>query len=146
MREARAPVKAPFDMRRFYNPDLLAGRVAIITGGATGVGLVAARALAQVGATVVLASRKEAFLRRSVEILRSEKLRAEWKVLDVRDALEHSGLPPEALLVELTESTIINDPEPTEVMPTMIPPITPIATVGSGRGFTSRMRPVRCCP
>ena len=103
MREARAPVKAPFDMRRFYNPDLLAGRVAIVTGGATGVGLVAARALAQVGATVVLASRKEDFLRRSVENLRSEKLRAEWKVLNVRDpsavervfrevALEHSHL------------------------------------------------------
>src|SRR6202023_509562 len=86
MREAGTPVKALFDMHRFYNPDLLAGRVAIVTGGATGVGLVAARALAQVGATVVLASRKEDFLRRSVEDLRSENLRAEWKILDVRDA------------------------------------------------------------
>ena len=86
MRESGALVKAPFDMRRFYNPDLLAGRVAIVTGGATGVGLVAARALAQVGATVVLASRKEDFLRRSVEDLRSENLRAGWKILDVRDA------------------------------------------------------------
>jgi NAD(P)-dependent dehydrogenase (short-subunit alcohol dehydrogenase family) len=75
-----------FDMRRFYNPDLLAGRVAIVTGGATGVGLVAARALAQVGATVVLASRKEDVLCRSVEAMRSENLRADWKVLDVRDA------------------------------------------------------------
>src|SRR5438445_13413082 len=84
--EAGALVKAPFDMRRFYNPDLLAGRVAIVTGGATGVGLVAARALAQVGATVVLASRKEQSLRRAVESLRSEKLRAEWKLLNVREA------------------------------------------------------------
>jgi NAD(P)-dependent dehydrogenase (short-subunit alcohol dehydrogenase family) len=86
VREARAPVKALFDMRDFYNPELLAGRVAIVTGGATGVGLVAARALAQLGARVVLASRKEDALRRSVESLRSEQLRAEWKVLNVREA------------------------------------------------------------
>jgi NAD(P)-dependent dehydrogenase (short-subunit alcohol dehydrogenase family) len=96
-------VKAPFDMRHFYNPDLLAGRVAIVTGGATGVGLVAARALAQVGATVVLASRKQEVLRRSVENLRADDLRADWKVLNVRDedavervfgqvALEHGRL------------------------------------------------------
>jgi NAD(P)-dependent dehydrogenase (short-subunit alcohol dehydrogenase family) len=103
MREADAPVKAPFDMRHFYNRDLLAGCVAIVTGGATGVGLVAARALAQVGATVVIASRKEEPLRRGVENLRAENLRAEWKVLNVRDsdavervfgevALEHGRL------------------------------------------------------
>lgn len=73
-------------MRNFYNPDLLAGRVAIVTGGASGIGLVAARALAQVGATIVLASRKEDVLCRSVEALRSENLRADWKVLNVRDA------------------------------------------------------------
>jgi NAD(P)-dependent dehydrogenase (short-subunit alcohol dehydrogenase family) len=79
-------LKTPFDMNRFYNPELLAGRVAIVTGGATGVGLVAARALAQVGATVVLASRKEEVLRRAIESLRSENLRAEWKILNVRDA------------------------------------------------------------
>jgi citronellol/citronellal dehydrogenase len=90
-------------MRDFYNPDLLAGRVAIVTGGATGVGLVAARALAQVGATVVLAARREEVLRRSVEDLRAEDLRADWKVLNVRDedavervvgevALEHGRL------------------------------------------------------
>ena len=90
-------------MRDFYNPDLLAGRVAIVTGGATGVGLVAARALAQVGATVVLAARRQEVLRRSVEDLRAEDLRADWKVLNVRDedavervvgevALEHGRL------------------------------------------------------
>jgi hypothetical protein len=32
---------------------------------------------------------------------------------------------------------IISDPEPTEVIPTMIPPIIPIATVRTGRGVTS---------
>ena len=90
--EAGALVKAPFDMRRFYNPDLLAGRVAIVTGGATGVGLVAARALAQVGASVVLASRKEDVLRRSAENLRSEGLLADWMVLNVRDAEAVEGV------------------------------------------------------
>src|SRR5438270_3500195 len=90
--EAGALVKAPFDMRRFYNPDLLAGRVAIVTGGAPGVGLVAARAVAQVGASVLLSSRKEDVLRRSAENLRSEGLLADWKVLNVRDAEAVEGV------------------------------------------------------
>lgn len=40
-----------------FNKDLLAGRVAVVTGGGTGIGLVVARELAAHGADVVLASR-----------------------------------------------------------------------------------------
>ncbi len=35
--------------------------------------------------------------------------------------------------------TIINEPEPTEVMPTTSPPTTPISTVGSGRTRSGRL-------
>ena len=45
-----------------------------------------------------------------------------------------------------SRSTIIKEPEPTEVIPTTKPPIAPMATVGSGRTTTSRMSPWRRCP
>ena len=41
---------------------------------------------------------------------------------------------------------IIRDPEPTEVRPTISPPIMPIATVGTGRTATSAILPVRGRP
>ena len=66
-----------------------AGRVGIITGGATGIGFAVARELARLGATVVLASRKEENLAKSVEQIRSETSRGDsagFHVLDVRDA------------------------------------------------------------
>ena len=40
-------------------------------------------------------------------------------------------------------STMIKDPEPTEVIPTMIPPSIPIATEGSGRSTISWTTPFR---
>lgn len=63
-------------------------RVGIITGGATGIGFAIARDLARLGATVVLASRKEDNLTKAVEQIRSECGRdaARYHVLDVRDA------------------------------------------------------------
>lgn len=65
------------------------GRVGIITGGGTGIGFGIARELARLGATVILASRKEEHLAPAVEQLRSETGRAgaaHLHVLDVRDA------------------------------------------------------------
>jgi NAD(P)-dependent dehydrogenase (short-subunit alcohol dehydrogenase family) len=61
-------------------------RVGIITGGATGIGLAMARELARLGARVVLASRKEDNLRAAAEEIRSAGGRADYHVLDVRDA------------------------------------------------------------
>ena len=66
-----------------------AGRVGIITGGATGIGNAIAREVARLGARVVLASRKEENLAAAVEEIRSSTGRAEaasYHVLDVRDA------------------------------------------------------------
>src|SRR5256885_2661305 len=65
------------------------GRVGIVTGGGTGIGFGIARELARLGATVVLASRKEEHLTPAVEQLRSETGRAgaaHFHTLDIRDA------------------------------------------------------------
>ncbi|MEA2569814.1 MAG: hypothetical protein QOI24_1815 [Acidobacteriota bacterium] len=62
------------------------GRVGIITGGATGIGFSVAKELSKLGATVVIASRKEENLQKAVEEIRSAGGRAEYHVLDVRDA------------------------------------------------------------
>lgn len=62
------------------------GRVGIITGGATGIGFGMATELARLGATVILASRKEENLRSAVEQLRAAGGNASYHVLDVRDA------------------------------------------------------------
>lgn len=65
------------------------GRVAVITGGGTGIGFGIARELARLGATLVLCSRSEEHLGPAVEQLRSETGRAgaaHYHTLDVRDA------------------------------------------------------------
>src|SRR5437763_15171446 len=59
------------------------GRVAIVTGGATGIGFAVARELARLGGRVVIASRKEENLKPAAEEL---GVNASYHVLDVRDA------------------------------------------------------------
>jgi NAD(P)-dependent dehydrogenase (short-subunit alcohol dehydrogenase family) len=62
-------------------------RVGIVTGGATGIGFAISRELARLGATVVLASRKEENLTAAVEQIRAESRgdAAHYHVVDVRD-------------------------------------------------------------
>src|ERR1700694_6089392 len=61
-------------------------RVGIITGGGPGIGFGIARELARLGATVILASRKEEHLRPAVDQIRAAGGRAEFHIVDVRDA------------------------------------------------------------
>ena len=71
------------------------GRVAVITGGGTGIGFGIARELARLGATLVLCSRSEEHLGPAVEQIRSETGRAgaaHYHVLDVRDAEAVEGM------------------------------------------------------
>ncbi len=67
-----------------FRADLLAGKAALITGGATGLGLQTARVLGGHGARVALCSRKEDNLRSAVAALQDEGIEAVYGVCDVR--------------------------------------------------------------
>lgn len=59
-------------MNTIYKKDLFKNKVALITGGGTGIGLRTARELAYLGAMVILASRKVDNLNKAVDIIKNE--------------------------------------------------------------------------
>ena len=62
----------------------LTGRTVIVTGGATGIGIETARALAEVGADVVIAARKPDLAQAAVhDIARTAKGKVSWEMLDL---------------------------------------------------------------
>jgi peroxisomal 2,4-dienoyl-CoA reductase len=67
-----------------FRADLLAGKAALITGGATGLGLEIAHVLGSHGARVAICSRKEANLQAAVAALREAEIDAIYGVCDVR--------------------------------------------------------------
>jgi NAD(P)-dependent dehydrogenase (short-subunit alcohol dehydrogenase family) len=69
-----------------FRPDLLSGRTALVTGGATGIGFEMARGLGRAGAHVLIASRTREKLESATERLRADGVDAGWRELDVRDA------------------------------------------------------------
>jgi len=77
---------APQNPASVFRPGLFDGQVALITGGGTGIGFGIAQLLAELGATVVLASRSQAHLDPAVGQLRALGHKADALVLDVRDA------------------------------------------------------------
>ena len=72
-----------------------AGKVAIVTGGASGIGAALAKGLAGHGAEVVLADRQIALAATVVETIRASGGRAEARELDVRDAKAFAALASE---------------------------------------------------
>ena len=72
--------------RAVFAPDLLAGRVALVTGGGTGIGLGIATCLAAAGATVAIASRNPEHLESALAQLRPLSPRALATETNVRDA------------------------------------------------------------
>lgn len=84
-----------------YKNNLFTGKTALITGGGTGIGLRIARELAQLGATVILASRKKDILDKAVELIKNEggkafavecNIREEDSIKTaVKTALSHTG-------------------------------------------------------
>jgi peroxisomal 2,4-dienoyl-CoA reductase len=72
--------------RRIFAADMLAGKVALVTGGGTGIGLGIASCLAAAGATVALASRKPEHLSAGAEALRAQGATVTTVEADVRDA------------------------------------------------------------
>jgi NAD(P)-dependent dehydrogenase (short-subunit alcohol dehydrogenase family) len=81
----------------------LSGRVALVTGGSSGIGLAMGQALAGAGAAVVLVARREAELREAVQGISAAGSRAAWVTCDlsqrarlgecVAQASAHFGAP-----------------------------------------------------
>ena len=72
-------------MNSVFRENLLAGRVAFITGGSSGIGLRIAERFAEHGAAVVLAGRRQEKLDAAAAGIRAVGRRAETAALDVRD-------------------------------------------------------------
>jgi NAD(P)-dependent dehydrogenase (short-subunit alcohol dehydrogenase family) len=77
------------DVARLFS---LAGRVALITGGASGIGLTIARALAGAGAAVVLCGRRGDALRAASHELQAAGARAAWVAADLADRSALAGV------------------------------------------------------
>mmetsp|Transcript_12957 Transcript_12957/g.31786 ORF Transcript_12957/g.31786 Transcript_12957/m.31786 type:complete len:143 (-) Transcript_12957:6-434(-) len=71
-------------MASSFQPTVLAGQVALVTGGGSGIGLEIARQLGLHGACVVLMGRREEFLRAAAEALTKEGMKASYAKGDVR--------------------------------------------------------------
>ena len=68
-----------------FQPDLLAGKVALVTGGGTGIGLGIATALASAGAAVAIASRKPEHLEPAADRLRASGAKVTAVEANVRE-------------------------------------------------------------
>lgn len=66
------------------HPFSVEGKLALVTGGSRGIGLGAARALAESGARVVLAARSEEALKRAQEQLKAARIDAAYSACDLR--------------------------------------------------------------
>lgn len=71
-----------------FRSDLLAGKVVIITGGGTGLGLKMAERLSDLGARLLLTSRSDAHLQTAAAGLRARGATVETIACDVRDAAQ----------------------------------------------------------
>ena len=93
------------------------GRVAIVTGGTSGIGLAIAKALADAGANVVVAGRSQERGEEALEALRADGLDAQFLACDVGDAESVSNLIGEVVsshggLHVLVNSAAINIVKP----------------------------------
>lgn len=80
-----------------FDPDLLKGQVAIVTGGGTGIGLAIATRLATVGARVVVASRNAEHVDHGAAAVRETGQEASGFQVDVRDPAQVDALVAHAV-------------------------------------------------
>lgn len=93
--EPRSP--HPFDPLEMFAPDLFAGRVALVTGGGTGIGRETALGFARYGADVIVAGRTAESLQETVALAEAFGVRAIGVPTNIRepdqvDALRDRGL------------------------------------------------------
>jgi len=74
------------EITRYLAPDLFAGKIAVVTGGGTGLGLQISRGLAALGATVVIASRSQENHAELLEEAGQKGWNVDSEALDVREA------------------------------------------------------------
>ncbi|PJF46147.1 MAG: hypothetical protein CUN48_15280, partial [Candidatus Thermofonsia Clade 3 bacterium] len=79
------PPRLAHPKRAVFSPDALAGRVALITGGSSGIGLGIAEAFAELGATIVITGRKPEKLAEAEHRLAATGARLLALAADVRD-------------------------------------------------------------
>jgi NAD(P)-dependent dehydrogenase (short-subunit alcohol dehydrogenase family) len=89
-----------------FAPDLLDGEIALITGGGTGIGAEVARAYAELGADVAIASRSREHLDPVAEDIREAGQRACVTTVDVREKGEVEAMV-ETVVGELGDITVL---------------------------------------
>jgi NAD(P)-dependent dehydrogenase (short-subunit alcohol dehydrogenase family) len=75
-----------------FAPNLLSGKLALITGGGTGIGFATARELGSLGARVIVAARDFERLEKAVAALKSEGIEAHAHAVNIRDENEVNAL------------------------------------------------------
>ncbi len=73
----------------------LGGRSAVVTGGSQGIGLACAEALAEAGASIMLAAQEAGALERAAFELNAKGHSVEWRVLDVTSSRDVAALAAE---------------------------------------------------
>ena len=80
-------------MHKTFGKFLLNGKTALVTGGATGIGYHLARALASVGAQVIIAARREELLSEAAEALTEDTgTKVSWCQLDLSDRQQTAAI------------------------------------------------------
>ncbi|MFZ5481354.1 MAG: SDR family oxidoreductase [Myxococcota bacterium] len=89
---------------RIFRDDMLAGKVAVVTGGGTGIGAAIARELLATGAKVAICSRKEANVRPA-----AEKMGCDGHVCDIRDRASVKAMVDAVMAVHGRIDLLVNN-------------------------------------
>src|SRR5690625_892889 len=75
-----------------FAPHLFKDKIALITGGGTGIGFAIAKLLGSLGAHVIITSRTEDTLKEAVETLKKDNIHADYLPVNIREEQEVNQL------------------------------------------------------